>query len=365
MAMDSAGAVRRGVRRMKGGGAAPVRRALRDGPTAVRVRGERSREWVRGSGPSGLPSPSAGDWSLGSPKPSPLHLGEELKGTSVTTKDDNVQGYVNVTAKLQRRRQELTQTTPDQPVDDEAVYYKVASDCPKGCVYSLRSLWRKKRRYVDPDASTSQSTISPDVATTILQQLQQMENVLKIKWKPNSSKLKIFIWIHPGQIPKEKRHQQLLISLNYRHVFTFYASIMNPEIHHPLLDYLINELYPFGLQPEVAMQKNQIIILQLMPSIGPMPNAIFFSHYALYLAFPVSKSSNASESIISHDVATTILQQLQQMEKCIEDKMEAKLKQIEDLYSATSRTNSEGEATSTAPYLIELYTCFHPSMPLS
>ncbi|KAK9089161.1 hypothetical protein Scep_028243 [Stephania cephalantha] len=48
------------------------------------------------------------------------------------------------------------QTTPDQSVDDEAVYYKVAGECPKGCVYSLRSLWRKKRRYVDPDASTSQ-----------------------------------------------------------------------------------------------------------------------------------------------------------------------------------------------------------------
>ncbi|KAK9114418.1 hypothetical protein Syun_021215 [Stephania yunnanensis] len=29
-------------------------------------------------------------------------------------------------AKLQRRHQELTQITPDQPVDDEAVYYKVA-----------------------------------------------------------------------------------------------------------------------------------------------------------------------------------------------------------------------------------------------
>ncbi|KAK9160533.1 hypothetical protein Syun_006874 [Stephania yunnanensis] len=28
-------------------------------------------------------------------------------------------------AKLQRRRQELTQATPDQPVDDEAVYYNV------------------------------------------------------------------------------------------------------------------------------------------------------------------------------------------------------------------------------------------------
>ncbi|KAK9081468.1 hypothetical protein Syun_030792 [Stephania yunnanensis] len=59
-------------------------------------------------------------------------------------------------AKLQRRRQELTQTTPNQPVDDEAVYYKVASECPIGRVYSLRSLRRKNRRYVDPDASTSQ-----------------------------------------------------------------------------------------------------------------------------------------------------------------------------------------------------------------
>ncbi|KAK9121775.1 hypothetical protein Syun_019392 [Stephania yunnanensis] len=38
----------------------------------------------------------------------------------------------------------------------EAVYYKVAGECPKGRVYSLRSLGRKKRRYVDPDASTSQ-----------------------------------------------------------------------------------------------------------------------------------------------------------------------------------------------------------------
>ncbi|KAK9160999.1 hypothetical protein Syun_007340 [Stephania yunnanensis] len=65
------------------------------------------------------------------------------------------EGLTNL-AKHQRRRQELTQTTPDQPLDDEAVYYKVASDCPKGCVYSLRSLWRKKRRYVDLDASISQ-----------------------------------------------------------------------------------------------------------------------------------------------------------------------------------------------------------------
>ncbi|KAK9089436.1 hypothetical protein Scep_028518 [Stephania cephalantha] len=59
-------------------------------------------------------------------------------------------------AKLQRRCQELTQTTPDQLVDDEAVYYKVAGECPKGRVYGLESLGRKKTRYADADASTSQ-----------------------------------------------------------------------------------------------------------------------------------------------------------------------------------------------------------------
>ncbi|KAK9125495.1 hypothetical protein Scep_014341 [Stephania cephalantha] len=48
-------------------------------------------------------------------------------------------------AKLQMRCQELAQTTLDQPVDDEAVYYKVAGECPKGCVYDLKSLGRKKR----------------------------------------------------------------------------------------------------------------------------------------------------------------------------------------------------------------------------
>ncbi|KAK9148584.1 hypothetical protein Scep_007341 [Stephania cephalantha] len=41
-------------------------------------------------------------------------------------------------------------------VDDEAVYYKVAGECPKGRVYGLGSLGRKKRKYADADASTSQ-----------------------------------------------------------------------------------------------------------------------------------------------------------------------------------------------------------------
>ncbi|KAK9162601.1 hypothetical protein Syun_003503 [Stephania yunnanensis] len=82
--------------------------------------------------------------------------------------------------------QELTQTTPDQPVDDEAVYYKVAGDYPKGCVYSLRSLWRNKRRYVDPDASTSQVLAQRGMSNfmilstskQLLEGVQAMEQVL-------------------------------------------------------------------------------------------------------------------------------------------------------------------------------------------
>ncbi|KAK9157675.1 hypothetical protein Scep_004249 [Stephania cephalantha] len=58
--------------------------------------------------------------------------------------------------KLQMRRLELTQATPEQPVDDEAVYLNVAGECPKGRVYGLGSLGRKKMRYADPGASTSQ-----------------------------------------------------------------------------------------------------------------------------------------------------------------------------------------------------------------
>ncbi|KAK9109760.1 hypothetical protein Sjap_017820 [Stephania japonica] len=48
------------------------------------------------------------------------------------------------------------EATPDQSVDDEAVYLNVAGECPKGRVYGLGSLGRKKRRYADPGASTSE-----------------------------------------------------------------------------------------------------------------------------------------------------------------------------------------------------------------
>ncbi|KAK9090529.1 hypothetical protein Sjap_023706 [Stephania japonica] len=50
--------------------------------------------------------------------------------------------------------------TPEQSVDDEAVYLNVAGECSKGRVYGLGSVGRKKWRYGTPGASTSQT---PDV----------------------------------------------------------------------------------------------------------------------------------------------------------------------------------------------------------
>ncbi|KAK9114323.1 hypothetical protein Syun_021120 [Stephania yunnanensis] len=62
--------------------------------------------------------------------------------------------------RLQSRRRELTQATPEQLLDDEAVYLNVAGESSKGRVYGLGSVGRKKRRYGAPGASTSET---PDV----------------------------------------------------------------------------------------------------------------------------------------------------------------------------------------------------------
>ncbi|KAK9127862.1 hypothetical protein Syun_016659 [Stephania yunnanensis] len=48
-----------------------------------------------------------------------------------------------------------TRATPEQSVDDEAVYLNVAGESSKGRVYGLGSVGRKKRRYGAPGASTS------------------------------------------------------------------------------------------------------------------------------------------------------------------------------------------------------------------
>ncbi|KAK9093086.1 hypothetical protein Syun_027997 [Stephania yunnanensis] len=56
-------------------------------------------------------------------------------------------------AKLVRRREEHTHATLDQSIAKKHLYYDAVY--PNGCVYGLRSLARKNRRYADPEASTS------------------------------------------------------------------------------------------------------------------------------------------------------------------------------------------------------------------
>ncbi|KAK9083883.1 hypothetical protein Scep_030354 [Stephania cephalantha] len=48
-------------------------------------------------------------------------------------------------AKLVRRREQHTQATPDQPIDEDQLYYDATGEYPKG------SLAKRKRRYDDPE----------------------------------------------------------------------------------------------------------------------------------------------------------------------------------------------------------------------
>ncbi|KAK9105157.1 hypothetical protein Scep_022001 [Stephania cephalantha] len=58
-------------------------------------------------------------------------------------------------AELVRRREEHTQATPNRSIDEKQLYYDAVGECSKERVYGLVSLAKRKRRYEDPDASTS------------------------------------------------------------------------------------------------------------------------------------------------------------------------------------------------------------------
>ncbi|KAK9123619.1 hypothetical protein Sjap_013221 [Stephania japonica] len=91
---------------------------------------------------------------------------------------DGVTFIDTISAQLKRRRQELTQATPDHPVDEMALYYDMVGDCPKGRVYSIGSLGNRKRSYDELGASTSQKAMVPrskfdNIADQLRQEQQQ------------------------------------------------------------------------------------------------------------------------------------------------------------------------------------------------
>ncbi|KAK9101008.1 hypothetical protein Scep_024438 [Stephania cephalantha] len=75
-----------------------------------------------------------------------------------------------------RRREEHTQATPDQSIDEKQLYYDATGECSKGRVYGLGSLAKRKRRYEDPGANTSREPmVRRSELDAVVQRLAQFE----------------------------------------------------------------------------------------------------------------------------------------------------------------------------------------------
>ncbi|KAK9163329.1 hypothetical protein Syun_004231 [Stephania yunnanensis] len=107
----------------------------------------------------------------------------EGPGTGPSKPGGGSMSFVTTNERL-RRRQELTQATPDQPLDDKAVYYNMEGECPGGRVYGLGLLGRKKRIYADPGASTSQlpEMVPGSEFGTVTEQLRQVVEFMQRKF---------------------------------------------------------------------------------------------------------------------------------------------------------------------------------------
>ncbi|KAK9104728.1 hypothetical protein Scep_021572 [Stephania cephalantha] len=79
-------------------------------------------------------------------------------------------------AELVRRREEHTQATSDQPIDEKQLYYDAIGECSKGRVYGLGSLAKRKRRYEDPGTSTfREPMVRRSELDAVVQRLAQFE----------------------------------------------------------------------------------------------------------------------------------------------------------------------------------------------
>ncbi|KAK9132142.1 hypothetical protein Scep_011670 [Stephania cephalantha] len=107
------------------------------------------------------------------------------------------------------RREEHTQATQNQPIDEEQLYYDAAGVCTKGRIYGLGSLAGKTRRYADPDASTSQEPmVRLSEFDAVVQRLAQFEAFvqshlgMRMDFGANTSQA-------PPPPPPQEHHQQI------------------------------------------------------------------------------------------------------------------------------------------------------------
>ncbi|KAK9166570.1 hypothetical protein Scep_001761 [Stephania cephalantha] len=79
-------------------------------------------------------------------------------------------------AELVKRREEHTQATSDQPIDEKQLYYDAIGECSKGRVYGLGSLAKRKMRYEDPGTSTfREPMVRRSELDAVVQRLAQFE----------------------------------------------------------------------------------------------------------------------------------------------------------------------------------------------
>ncbi|KAK9104833.1 hypothetical protein Scep_021677 [Stephania cephalantha] len=87
--------------------------------------------------------------------PNDVFLHVHTKDNDGVTFIDSRSARFHVSVLANGAREEHTQTTPDQLIDEKQLYYDAAGECPKGRVCGLGSLAKMKKRYEDPGASTS------------------------------------------------------------------------------------------------------------------------------------------------------------------------------------------------------------------
>ncbi|KAK9114882.1 hypothetical protein Syun_021679 [Stephania yunnanensis] len=118
-------------------------------------------------------------WSAAAVGRSRLHVVAALDKDDDVTPNDvflHVHTKDHDGAELVRRHAKECQATLDQSIDENQLYYDAVGDCPKRCVYGLGSHGRRKRRYADPDASTSRvPMVQRSKFDAIVQRLVQFE----------------------------------------------------------------------------------------------------------------------------------------------------------------------------------------------
>ncbi|KAK9095297.1 hypothetical protein Scep_026766 [Stephania cephalantha] len=117
--------------------------------------------------------------------------------------------YAKLVAELVRRREEHAQATSDRSIDEKQLYYDATGECSKRYVYGLVSLAKRKRRYEDPGASTSQEPmVQRSELDAVVQRLAQFEAFVQGRLGMRMN-FRATTFQAPPPPPPQEHHQQV------------------------------------------------------------------------------------------------------------------------------------------------------------